>query len=54
MLHLPPNGDDRALLQKAGIAVMDIQFAAEGKTGDDRDLEVIAALKVLEQKGLGA
>ncbi|MBT6202662.1 MAG: aromatic ring-hydroxylating dioxygenase subunit alpha, partial [Rhodospirillaceae bacterium] len=54
ILNLPPNGDDRDLLQKAGIAVMDIQFDAESKTGAERDTQVIAALKILEQEGLSA
>ncbi len=36
------------------MAVMDIQFAAEHLKGDERDQQVIAALKTLEAEGVAA
>jgi nitrite reductase/ring-hydroxylating ferredoxin subunit len=55
VLKMPARGgDDRKLLQKAGIAVMEIQFAAETLQGAARDNQVIAALKALEQEGIAA
>ena len=53
VLTLPKNGgDDGALLRKAGQAVMQAQFAAEGLAEPERLAKVIAALKALEAKGL--
>lgn len=52
VLRIPPGGDGRALLQRAGAAVMEIQFAAEGETGEARDRRVIDALKALEAQGV--
>ena len=53
VLTLPANGgDDQALLRKAGQAVMQAQFEAEGLPESDRVAQVIAALKNLEAKGL--
>jgi nitrite reductase/ring-hydroxylating ferredoxin subunit len=55
VLTVPANGgDDRKLLQKVGMAVMDIQFAAEHLKGHERDEQVIAALKSLESEGVEA
>ncbi|MBC6440180.1 MAG: aromatic ring-hydroxylating dioxygenase subunit alpha [Rhodospirillales bacterium] len=54
VLRMPSNGDDRALLQKVGMAVMEIQFAAEGLPEDERTAQVIAGLKALEEEGLPA
>ena len=52
VLRIPPGGDDRALLQQAGAAVMEIQFAEEDETGEARDRRVIEALKALEVQGV--
>ncbi len=49
VLRIPPNGhDDSALLNDIGERVMQIQYDAEGLSGDARDQNVIAALKSLE------
>lgn len=52
VLRVPPGSDDRTLLQKTGAAVMEIQFAAEGETGEARDRRVFDALKALETQGV--
>ena len=54
VLRIPPAGDDRALLRKAGAEAMAIQFAAEGLAGEARDRQVIEALKALEATGPAA
>ena len=54
VLRIPPAGDDRTLLRKAGAEAMAIQFAAEGLAGEDRDRQVIEALKALEAAGPAA
>jgi len=54
VLTVPANGDDRSLLQKAGMAVMEIQFEAEGLPEDQRTAQVIDRLRALEAEGLGA
>jgi len=49
VLHLPAgDGDDSALLLDIGERVMQIQFAADTLTGDERDQTVIDALQAIE------
>ena len=54
VLRLPKNGvDDRALLRKAGAAVLQAQFDAEDLAETERLEQVVAALKKIEAEGLG-
>ena len=49
VLHMPAgDGDDSALLLDIGERVMQLQFAAEALTGDERDQTVIDALQAIE------
>ncbi len=54
VLTMPPrNGaDDDAHLDRIGSAVMDLQFAVEGISDNDRDAEIIGRLKALESNGI--
>ena len=48
VLRIPPAEDDRALLLAVGERVMQIQFDAELLQGDERDQQVIDALRQYE------
>ena len=55
VLHLPKNGaDDGPLLRKAGAAVLQAQFDAEGLVEAERLATVVAALKTIEAEGVPA
>ena len=54
VLNLPPKigEDDRAYLMKIGAAVVDLQFAYEGCSNEERDSAIIEKLKELEANGI--
>ena len=53
VLAIAPDGDDRALLARAGEAVMELQFATETLAPGERDSAVVEGLRRLEAEGLG-
>ncbi len=54
VLRLPPldGQDDGDYLEKITARVMDLNFAADGRTGEDRDTFVIERLKAMETLGV--
>ncbi len=54
VLQVPRRENDRSILARYGSAVMDAQFRSEELPLDERDMQIIADLKLIEQRGYQA